>query len=1167
MPLQLILGGSGAGKSHAAFETLLQQARQEPKTNFFVIVPEQFTMETQKELIVMDSLGGPMNVDVLSFMRLAYRVFDETGRDGRTILEDTGKTLILRKVLENCRKDLIYFAANIRKPGYVDEIKSLLSEFYQYHLREEDLERMILAAKGRPLLENKLRDMLTVWRAFREYMETRYITSEEVLDVLAELVEQSRVLENSVLCLDGFTGFTPVQYQLLNRLFRRAKMVYVTISIDAGEDISRVGPSYGLFHLSKKTIHHLFGLAKETHTEILEPIYPSGRGKEELWRFRGNPAMGAMERFLFRYPQKSYGKKQESVHIRECRDRRFEVWFVVERMRSLILEHGYHYRDFAVVSGDMEGYQRVVEREFTRAGIPFFMDAKHSIQSNPLVIMIDALLTMERRRYDYESLFHFLRSGVVPIEREQADRLENYMMELGIRGFRRLSEPFTRLVKGQSEEELLELEGVRSQLLLWLEPPHQALKRKKQPVRVYIQAIYQLMVSMKVYEKLKEYEAWFLQQGEPIRAKEYAGVYRMVLEVMEKMTELLGEEEVSLKELKDLLDTGFAEVKAGFIPFGVDQVVVGDIERTRLKNLKVLFFIGVNDGLIPKNTSGGGILSDMEREVLAENQIELAPGKREQVYTEQFYLYLNLTRAEDHVYLLWHHTGEDGKRGKPSYLLGKILNIFPDAREESEEEGLERILRASEGKDYLLSKMPEISCLEDAPQYWREIYGRFYRREDVPDAGEPRETVRKPQPALDRRRLLSIVDAVWKREPKGKLSREVAQAIYGDERVSSVTRLEQFAACAYAHYLCYGLQLKERREFKLHIPDMGNVFHSALELFSKRLQEEGRSWREISLEEREQLIEECVETVTGEYGGQVYHSSSRNKAMIPRISRILKRTLWAVTKQLEAGDFEPVGYEIRFSYWDELDSVRVPLKEGELVLDGRIDRLDLCNGKDSIFVRVIDYKSGQTTFDLGDVYYGLQLQLTVYLSAAVEKIQRQYPDKEVEPAGVFYYHIDDPMLTGEGGKASEEELLKKLRLNGLANGEPDALAHQDHALVGEEGILPKAKSLAAPVETLKDGSFSRYSSVATGEQIGHMMNYVRKKMQEFGNRIFDGEIAPNPYKEAERTACMYCKYQAVCGFDPKENASYRRLHSMEEEEIWRKFDECQDMDRGTEKGH
>lgn len=1147
MALQLILGSSGAGKSHYLYEHVIESSMKEERTNFLVIVPEQFTMSTQKDFVKMHPNKGIINIDILSFLRLSYRIFDEIGAEDRPVLEDTGKTLVLRKVLEEKKEELCYFRGNIKKAGFVDEMKSLLSELFQYSIDIEELERMISLSDKKPMLQKKLQDVLIIYKGFKDYLKERYITTEEVMDVLFQALDKSSLIRNSVICFDGFTGFTPSQYKVLEKLFAYAKDVYITVTIDKREDIRHIDEEFKLFHLSKKTIQKLHDLANQVGIPIKKPIYPSDiysleKFSGRLPRFEKSEELASLEHNLFRYPYKTFQEETKDISIHSLKNVKEEVSFTIRKILHLIREEKYRYRDIAVVTGDIGSYGRIIEQEYAKADIPCFIDNKRAITANPYVNFLNGFLELFIKNFDYESVFHYLRSGMVEFSKEEVDLLDNYVLACGIRGVRKWREPFTREITGFDEERLLVLNELRVRFIDKLLPIRKHFSGKAKTITEYTKALYEFSVEQGIYEKLCGYKEMFEAQGDLLSAKEYGQVYTLIMEIFERLVRLLGEEVVPLKEYKELLNTGFREAKVGLIPSGIDQILVGDIERTRLKDIKVLFFIGVNDGIIPKAVGSGGIISDTERELLREKKVEMAPTKRETIYTEHFYLYLNLTKPMERLYLTYSNVKTDGSKAKPSYLIGRIQQLFPKTTivdEMGEKKSLEQAISDDNGRTFLLEGLEryrsDINTTDVEQKLWEDILTWYL--ED--------EFLGKEMP--------KYIEGAFYRPESSEIGKAVASALYGTEMKGSVTRLEQYAACAYAHFLSYGLKIKERQEFKLKMPDLGNIFHSVIELYSKELKQKGLSWQDVSETERETLIDTIVEQVTEEYGNTIFQSTKRNEYMINRVKRIARRTLWAVTEQVKAGTFVPTGYEMNFSYMEDIEATHVPLEGGTMGLTGRIDRLDLLEDENAVYIKVVDYKSGKKVFDIVDLYYGLQMQLVVYLEAAMEQVEKNRPEKQVIPAGIFYYGIDDPIIDKIPKEQVEEALLKELKVNGLVNDKEEIVWSMDKTFKGETGINPSIKSDVIPVETLKTGRYSKTSSVASEQDFKNMIKFTRNKLKELGNGIIGGKIPINPYELGDRTACDYCTYKGICKFDGNLGYGYRKLPKKDKEEVWREI--------------
>lgn len=1139
MSLRFCFGPSGSGKSHRIYEEIMQRAAEEPGRNFLIIVPDQFTMQTQKDLVMRSDRDGILNIDVLSFGRLSHRILEEVGTKEMPVLDDTGKSLVLQKVAADLKEQLPAMGSLLHKQGYIHEVKSAISEFMQYGISTQDMDKLITSAQKRGALAMKLKDLKTLYRGFQDYIRDHFITTEETLDVLRRSLSKSKILKGSVVVFDGFTGFTPIQNRLIQELMRVCAETIVTVTIGVGEDPYKMDGEQKLFHLSKKTVADLEKLAAEAEVERGEDLFVKGGPN----RFAKAPALHYLEQNLFRYQYEPYAGEQQEIHMFEALSPREEVHQTALYIRHLIREQGMTYRDIAVVIGDLEGYASYVETEFGQLEIPCFLDRTRGIVLNPMIEYIKSALQLYIKDFSYDTVFHFLRSGMSDISREEIDELENYVIRTGARGYRTYSRLFTRRTEElqenaegseQAEEKTMErLNRIRQQFMDAVEILHMGSQEKAGD---YVSHLYDFLEQNQVQQKLLNYQQQFEKEGDLSRAREYAQIYRLVMDLLDQVYELLGEEEISRQEFADILEAGFGEITVGTIPQNVDRIVVGDMERTRLKQVKVLFFLGVNDGNIPKNASKGGIISDMDREFLIESGTEMAPSPRQQMYIQRLYLYLNMTKPSEQLYLSYAKVNSEGKGIRPSYLIDTVRKLFPAMSVEypQNRSRLEQIEGRQEGARYLAEELREY-VEGTLPEEERQDFYLMYRAYEADAAG---------------RDLLTR--AAFRRYRESGLSRIVARALYGQQLENSVSRLETYAACACRHFLQYGLSLQEREEFGFEASDMGTVYHAVLENFAGKLAESNLTWWDFTEDFAAKAVKESVEAYAAIYGETVLYSSARNEYAITRMSRILTRTVLTLQKHLKQGSFQPDDYELSFRFAEDLDSIHVDLSEDEKMhLQGRIDRIDVAEDAEHVYVKVIDYKSGNRKFDLAALYYGLQLQLVVYMNAAMEMESRKHPDKEIVPAALLYYHIDDPTIETPVELTDEqinEQILAKLRMNGVVNSDPGVVERLDRYM--------QDKSVVIPVEKKKDGSFSARSGVLSREEMQLISSYVDAKIRSIGREILDGKIAANPYEKGNEEACTYCAYKKVCGFDGSiPGYEKRQLEALDKQALMQRMQE------------
>ena len=637
----------------------------------------------------------------------------------------------------------------------------------------------------------------------------------------------------------------------------------------------------------------------------------------QLPRFRDNEEMQHLEKYLFRYPVKAYEKENGAIHLFEASSPGEEIRQVCIRMKELIRTENYCYRDFAVVTGDLATYGAHMEAEAQKYEIPIFLDQTKGILLNPFIEYIRSALKIVMENFSYRAVFHYLRSGLTGFDREDTDRLENYVLACGISGRRKWETLFAARPEGIEEEELERLNEMREAFLGQLSP---LLVRGLDTAGDKVKALYEFITANKVQEKLAVYERMFEQCSDmakaTVRAKEYAQIYRLVMDLLDQIYSLLAEERMNVKEFADILDAGFGEIEVGTIPQNVDRVVMGDIERTRLKEIKVLFFVGINDGNIPKNTGSGGIISDIDREFLKDSPYELAPTPRQQMYIQRLYLYMNMTKPSHSLYLSYCKVNNEGKSIRPAYLVDTMQKLFPYLQTEhpQQAEGIRQMETKQAGMDYftdMLRSYASGTLEKEKEKQFFTVYHTYHKEEEYKD------------------RIDRLIDAAFVNYSDRPLGKEIAKMLYGSLLSGSVSRLEKYASCAYAHFLQYGLSLKEREEYGFEAVDMGNVFHGVLEVFAGKLQEEGKNWFDFEEEMADRLLTEALDSYAAAYGETVLYSTARNEYAIERMHRILKRAVLTLQYQLKKGRFIPGDFEMSFTMTQDLEAVNIALSPEE----------------------------------------------------------------------------------------------------------------------------------------------------------------------------------------------------------------------------------------------
>lgn len=1121
MSLQFIIGRAGAGKSHLLYKNMIEVSAKYQNKNFVAVVPEQYSMEAQKEILTMHPKKGSFNIEVTSLNRLAYTVFEEQGITGYKVMDDLGKTLVMRKILEDCKNDLVIYKDKTSMPGFADKMKMVVSELKQYGIDKDKIKGMNKEVEARPSLKHKLRDIEIINNAFNEYINEKMITSEDVLLKLCEQIPSSEYVANTYFYLDGFTGFTPIQYAVLELIIKHSAGVKVSLTLPEDEkDFSNYN-KFELFSLSKETILKLTELAESQDVEIEKTIVAGEN--QNPYRIKDNKGLCYLEKNIFRNKKiDSFEGKCDSVEIHMCSNPVSEVEYVASKIASLVVEEGYRYNDLAVITGDMEGYYRYVEEVFEKYNIPAFVDHKRNISSNPFVDGIKAAIEIVEKDFSYESVFHMLRLGFTDLSLDTIDVMENYVLQSGRRGYKSYSKQWEKVYSGMEKESLATINEGREKVYETIKPLRESLKEGK-TVADYTRAVYDFILSQKMQEKINEYALLFKDMNMQSKQREYEQAYATIISLLDRIVALMGDEIISIKDYKQILQAGFESIKVGIIPPGLDTVMVGDIERTRLKDTKkIIFFIGVNDGIIPGGGVSGGIITDSDREFLENKNYVLAPTARENVFKQKFYLYTLMAKPTEKMILSYSKSSSDGSVRRKSYLISNIQKLFKNITvidEEAKEGSLSDFTNKKAALEYLADNIYEYRIKSDN-KLFEQISAILLKDKE------------------NKKVIELMTEGAFYSNYKGSIKKDIARKLYGVKDNIGITRLEKYAACAYSQFLKNGLRLGDRKKYEIAAFDIGNLYHDTINRFFVKVQDADIKWSELDKEKSRKIVEECVEKVMDDYDNDALDGSARNLFIKEKVKETSLKTTDILVKHIKSGKFVPAEYEIR-------------------VGQDRIDRVDILNRENELYVKVIDYKSGGKTFSISDTFLGLQMQLMVYLKDAMMYEKEKHPECNVLPAGGFYFNVHDPYvakpdfekvirdyraenpdstLSDDDIKFMEVEKIrdKSYKMSGMVNSDKEIIESMDESLITKTG-----SSDILPVQTTKSGIGGR-SVVMDGANYNKFIDYVADVAENFKNEIIDGQIELNPIEGA----CEYCPYGSVCGFDRKLGDKYREKEKI-----------------------
>lgn len=1130
MALRFLIGAAGTGKTEYCMKEIIT-AQSAHRGRQIFLVPEQYTSQAERDLTARTERKGILTAEVLSFGRLAHQFFAKNGLNRAVILGDVGKQMALQKILLEQRDDLPYFCHMMDKNGFVSRLGKTITEFFRYRVTPEQLETMSNQEGLSHSVQDKCRDMASIYRRYEEFLSETYLTGDTTLSLLEEKLASSAAFKDTEIWLDGFYGFTPQEYGVIAQLLRLCKRVSITLPMDEHSYFASSLPPAAPFFEPHLTKQKLVSLAEEMGIAMESPVFFKENHRAQT------PALAFLEKnYFYGYYKKS--PDHEGIHICSCATRESEMAYAAGQILSLVREQGLRYRDIAIVTNAMSAYEKGLKGILSEAGIPCFVDSRRDIASHPLIGLVNSLLECVVYDFRYESVFSYLKTGLTPMAQEDIDILENYVLAYGIKGYKWKKDVWAYGFQPGQEAEQAYLNDLRAQVMTPF-APLLALKRKKNlPLWDWVTALVVQLDTLGIAEKLTALSEAAAAKGNAAKAEEHRQIWQILMDVLQKAVEILGDAPMSLDTFARILSAGLEESSMGLIPPTADSLLVGDIERSRLPDIKALLVLGVNDGILPAPAENTGIFTETEREALTAAGMELAPDGKRKLFEEQFLIYRGLTKPSHALYLTYANGDTEGKALFPSSLIARIAKMYPTLIEERDDALPLSSLTPGGCFHQLGTQMRK--HVEESPMepLWQDIYSYFAT---TPQWQQRLSLLRQGFSVHDRRQ---------------KLSPKTAKSLYGKNILSSVSRLERFAACPFAYFAEYGLKARPRQLYQLRTPDLGNLFHQVLEQFAAALKKDGISWQTLTQEETERRMDAAVDEAAPHLGNEILMDSAANRYLIKRLKRISRRAGWTLVRHIQSGMFEPAGYEVGFGPHEALPPIVIGMSDGsKLILRGKIDRIDLLDAEGNKFVKIIDYKSGTKAFDFQDIYYGLQLQLLLYLDAYL----KNHGTDSYRPGGVFYFRITDPTQTVTEEMSAEEIehlLYSKMQMSGLVLENETVIKAMDEVFIDPvSGGMRLGSSDIIPLKYTKKGTPTASSLLATEEEYNALMAFTAKRAAAIGESMKVGIITPAPYRKQNSTPCDYCVFSSICRYEYKDRPYYRNLKKIGKEDFWENLNE------------
>lgn len=1141
MSIRFIYGRAGIGKSTWCINSIAENIKKDDENKLILIVPEQYTFNTENR--ILKSIGEPalLRTQVLSFKKMAHEVFEECGGRVKEIIKESGRNMLIHKVLNEKIESLEYFRKISREQGFYEIVSDVISEFKKYNVEVDSL-RNIEESIQESDLYNKIRELSIIYEAFNEEMNEGYIDGDDELTLLGKKLLENDIYTNSEVWIDEFSTFTPQQLEIIRLLARRCKRVNITLCMDNRDNSNGNQDITDVFNTIKNTENKILKIMKENNISYDKPINLNMINVNEGYnRFKNAPELEHIEKYFFTYPFNSFNGKCENVKLYKANNIYDEIERVAKSITSLIRSGKYRYKDISVVCRNIDDYEKITSVIFKDYEIPYFLDKKLELLNNPLIILITSAFEILFKDWSYESVFKYLKTGLTGIGNNYIDVLENFVLEYGVKGYKWtvkeiISESWFNNNEELSEEKIFIseiMDEVRRPLLVF----HNKIKGKHKVSHI-CKAIYEFLIDIHAFERINEWIEKFDEVGLEDKVKEYSQVEESVIDILDQAVDVMGDKDLDSYDFFKILNSGFNNEEIGVIPVALDQVNIGDVARIKGRDVKALYIVGVNDGILPASKKEEGILSDNDRNILSDIGIELASNTRNKVFEEQFLLYTVLTISSDCLMISYPMADFEGKSLRPSIVISRIKKILPKLVEESDlydissyKDKLNKVISPIPTFNELILAMRKNCDEENVEEYWREVY-KWYK-----DSPEYENKVKNIFKGLDYSNL------------KNHVNKNNLRELYANEDgklMFSVSRLEKYAECPFSYFVQYGLKAKNRKIYEFTPPDLGSFVHDILDLFTNRVKKEGILWSELNNERCKDIVSNLIDIRLSEQTNSILNSSKRFKYLSQRFKRVISKSVTVMAEQIGKGEFEVFKTEFDFGNYKTGEAVMLNLQDDEKVyLQGRIDRIDTLDLDGQTYIRIIDYKTGAKKFDLNELYYGLQMQLLVYLDAII-KNSKYILEKQVIPGAVLYFKVDDPIIKSKKEMTTEEvetEVLEELKLKGLVLKDAKVVKAMDRDIEGYSLVIPAAFK--------KDGDFKSTSDVVTEEEFTLLREYVNRKMISLCEDMLCGDIKIEPTKQANRSYCEYCDFSSICQFDTsiKDN-KYKIVGKKSRTEIW-----------------
>lgn len=1108
MGLRIIYGRAGSGKSEYIYNEINEKIKNKENKKIYIITPEQFSFTAEQKL--MEGRKSIINAEVVTFDRLAYRVINEIGGVINTNLSKCGKAMLIYSILQNKKSDLVFLNKTNEN---IDLSMRTITELKKHGVAVQDLKNEQDKIENK-YLKSKLNDIILIYENFEEKIKDKYIDETDLLSILAENIDKIDLLKNSIIYIDEFAGFTQQEYLIINKLIKLAEEITITSPIDNLD--FNTDPNIDIFYQNKITLKKIINLLEDNKNIEFVNL-------EKLYRFK-NQELITIENNLYNKKIKKYENNLNNIKLFIAKNEYTEIERVAKEIIKLIKQENYRYKDISIITKNIDKYSNLARAIFNKYEIPIFIDEKRDLNQNIIIQYVLSILEIFIKNYSHESIFNYLKTGFLSVEENDIFKLEKYCLKYGIKN-NKFKKDFIYGINENNKEEINNLNEIRKQIINPLIDLKNKIDEQKNIKNITSQ-IYAFLIDQNIEQKLTEKINKLKENNFLDLAKEYEESYKILLNVFDEMILIFEDEKITADKFNEILKIGLRNSGLGKIPGMQDQVIMGDVDRSRSRKVKAVFIIGLNDGVFPSINTNEGFLDDQDRQILKQDGIELAKGTLENLYDDNFNIYKAFTTAEEKLFLSYSSSDVEGKSLRASSLILKVKRIFPKLKEQSDLILKDNNIEIIDEKNLYENLILEINKMkngENPEKLFYIIYEYYAKNKDYSFM-------------LDENIKYINYDF------NEKIQEQNVQKLYGNSLNTSISKLEKYNSCPYSYFLQYVLKLKEKEELKIQNIDTGTFMHDVINCF---FEEVNNNVNDITDEDIEKQVEKIIEEKLLKNNNYVFTATAKYKLLINRLKRIVTKALKYIIKTIKQSEFDIQGTEVEFSDKGKYKPIVLNLDNGKRVeITGKIDRIDIAKDNNNNYVRIIDYKSSIKDMDFNDIYAGLQLQLITYLDAVCKQ-------EDFIPAGMLYFSLLEQIINSNK-KLSEQEIEEKIRNNFKMKGLilADVKVAQMH-----DRNLDKGYSKIVPAYIDSHGELSpKRSSIASSDEFAKLQNYIDKTIKEIANEIFEGNIELKPYYKNKKTPCEYCSYKSMCSFNLGLcKNSYRFIKKMTKDEVLEKI--------------